>query len=219
MSAEERLVLIRFDNVTSCIRRAAWEQIPFPERSFGEDMAWAKRVLLGGSQIAYVPTAQVWHLHERTWMYEFRRAYVAGNTRRDLVNWPSPQWSFSEVAAALRRMVFFLRTDRYDSLQEREEIQRFLLAEKYHYEPLKESLPTRTYVSILDYAMSLSKSALRLCPAGVFPEKAWMDLFRFANVAILGEVLGSASLAGRTELAANDRLAWILLHTVLSKGV
>jgi rhamnosyltransferase len=62
---EERLDLVRFDNVTSCVRRETWAEVPFPEYSYGEDMAWAREVLLAGHSTAYVPTAQVWHSHER----------------------------------------------------------------------------------------------------------------------------------------------------------
>ena len=219
LPAEERLALVAFDNVTSCVRRSAWEQRPFPERGFAEDMAWAREVLLDGAQIAYVPTAQVWHGHERDWLYELRRSYIAGDARRELVDWPSSVWRYSNIRAALQRMVFFLRTDRFDGMQMPEEIERFLLAEMYHYEPHQDSLEIKTYLTILDYGLGLTKTALRFCPEGVFEEKAWIDLFRFAHVAVLGEALGAASLTGRREGPIGDRLAWSLLSLVLSKGV
>jgi rhamnosyltransferase len=218
-TAEDRLALIAFDNVTSCIRRVAWERTPFPERCFAEDMAWAKEILLAGGAIAYVPTAQVWHGHERDWRYEFRRAYVAGDAQRNLVDWPASEWRTGDVLAALRRMAFFLRTHRYDGLETWDEIERFLLAEMYHYEPMRKTLPGKIYLKVLDYALGLTRMALRLCPEGTFPDSGWIELFRFANVAVLGEELGTASCTGRTILPVGERMAWTLLDTCLNRGV
>jgi rhamnosyltransferase len=64
-----------FDNVASCVRRSAWERIPFPERSFGEDVAWAREDLLAGGALAYEPAARVEHSHRIDMGREFRRIY------------------------------------------------------------------------------------------------------------------------------------------------
>ncbi len=69
----ERLDRCAFDNVCSCIRRSVWEQHPFRATPIGEDVAWARDVLLAGHRIAYVPEAAVIHSHDRSIAYEFRR--------------------------------------------------------------------------------------------------------------------------------------------------
>lgn len=69
----ERLDRCAFDNVCSCIRRSVWERHPFRATPIGEDVAWAREVLLAGHRIAYVPEAVVIHSHDRSIAYEFRR--------------------------------------------------------------------------------------------------------------------------------------------------
>jgi rhamnosyltransferase len=71
-----RLDRCTFDNVCSCIRRSVWEQHPFRETPIGEDVEWARDVLLSGYRIAYVPDAAVVHSHERSASYEFDRTRV-----------------------------------------------------------------------------------------------------------------------------------------------
>ena len=65
-----------FDNVCSCIRRSIWTRHPFHSTPIGEDIEWAREVLLAGSRLAYVPEAAVIHSHERSARYEFARTYV-----------------------------------------------------------------------------------------------------------------------------------------------
>ncbi len=54
----ERLDRCTFDNVCSCIRRSVWEQHPFRATPIGEDVEWARDVLLAGYRLAYVPDAR-----------------------------------------------------------------------------------------------------------------------------------------------------------------
>jgi rhamnosyltransferase len=72
----ERLELCTFDNVCSCIRRSVWRQIPFAETPIGEDLEWAKAVLLAGFRLEYVANAAVLHSHDRSAGYELARTYV-----------------------------------------------------------------------------------------------------------------------------------------------
>jgi rhamnosyltransferase len=65
-----------FDNVCSCVRRSVWRQHPFRSTPIGEDVVWAKEVLLAGYRLAYVPGAAVRHSHDRSALYEFKRTYV-----------------------------------------------------------------------------------------------------------------------------------------------
>lgn len=65
-----------FDNVCSCIRRSAWVQHPFRQTPIGEDIQWARGVLIAGYRLAYVPAAEVIHSHDRPARYEFVRTYL-----------------------------------------------------------------------------------------------------------------------------------------------
>jgi rhamnosyltransferase len=63
LSFKEKHQLCSFDNVASCIRRTAWEKIPFTQADFGEDLIWAKQVLEAGYKIIYEPKSVVCHAH------------------------------------------------------------------------------------------------------------------------------------------------------------
>jgi len=69
----ERLSHCAFDNVCSCIRRATWQDHPFRSTPIGEDIAWARDVLLAGHAIAFAPEAVVIHSHDRSLRYEYAR--------------------------------------------------------------------------------------------------------------------------------------------------
>ena len=219
MPPEKRLELIRFDNVTSCLRRSVWEQQPFPERNYGEDMAWAKSVLLKGHQVAYTPTAQVWHCHERGAVYELRRAYLDGYSRVDLVDWPSPSLTFIEALALVRKTMFFLLTKQYDSMVEPTVIRQFLLAEMHRHEPLRSSKSAQIYLKALRFALALTERAIRLYPSGPFPTGTWIELFRFATVAVVGQNLGATAAVVRAQNLSSERAAWNVLNWFLSRGV
>jgi len=72
----ERYLSCAFDDVASSVRRSTWQRWPFPHRSFGEDVAWARSVLLAGGEIAFEPTARVEHSHRIRMGREFRRIYA-----------------------------------------------------------------------------------------------------------------------------------------------
>jgi glycosyltransferase involved in cell wall biosynthesis len=75
MLPQERYNLAFFHNANSCIRREALLNYPFRHMPYGEDMDWAKRVLLAGYTIVFEPEARVLHSHDRSLVYEFKRAY------------------------------------------------------------------------------------------------------------------------------------------------
>jgi rhamnosyltransferase len=55
------------NNANACVRRSVWAHLPYAEALTGlEDLDWAKRALAAGHQLAYVPTAQVVHVHDET---------------------------------------------------------------------------------------------------------------------------------------------------------
>jgi rhamnosyltransferase len=84
MTPWQRFELCAFDNVCSCIRRSVWEQHPFPRASIGEDVEWARDVLLGGHRIAFVAESVVQHSHERSSAYEFERTLLIHHRLRAL---------------------------------------------------------------------------------------------------------------------------------------
>lgn len=73
---KKRRRLAAFDNVSSCLRRSVWEEIPFDEAAFGEDMRWGKKVVEAGYKTVYEPRSAVFHSHERGALYDLRRYYV-----------------------------------------------------------------------------------------------------------------------------------------------
>jgi len=69
----ERLQACAFDDVCSCVRRAVWTAHPFKATPIGEDLEWAREVLLAGHALVYAPDAVVVHSHERSARHELRR--------------------------------------------------------------------------------------------------------------------------------------------------
>jgi rhamnosyltransferase len=65
-----------FDNVCACIRRSVWARHSFRQTPIGEDIEWAREVLLAGYRLAYTPAAVVIHSHDRSPRYEFARTYL-----------------------------------------------------------------------------------------------------------------------------------------------
>lgn len=76
MSPSDRHVACAFDNVCSCIRLSVWNDHRFPATPIGEDLEWARDVLLAGYRLSYVPGAVVEHSHERSVAYELQRTYL-----------------------------------------------------------------------------------------------------------------------------------------------
>ena len=73
---EQKRKSARFDNVNSCIRKSVWEEVPFPDIPYAEDIAWAIDVLTSGHSIFWQPEAKMFHSHERPLAYELKRSYV-----------------------------------------------------------------------------------------------------------------------------------------------
>jgi rhamnosyltransferase len=71
-----RRSLAAFDDVSSCVRRSAWERIPFERTRFGEDLRWGKAAVEAGHKLVYEPRSAVLHSHERGALYNLRRHYV-----------------------------------------------------------------------------------------------------------------------------------------------
>jgi rhamnosyltransferase len=72
----QRRRIAAFDNVSSCLRRSVWEEFPFGEADFAEDLRWGKKAVEAGYKIIYEPRSVVVHSHERGVLYDLRRHYV-----------------------------------------------------------------------------------------------------------------------------------------------
>jgi len=79
-----RRELALFDNVSSCLRRSVWEEIPYGRTGFGEDLRWGKRAIESGYKLVYEPCSTVVHSHERGPLYDLRRHYAEGLLLLDL---------------------------------------------------------------------------------------------------------------------------------------
>lgn len=56
-----------FSDVSSALRKAIWEKIPFNDKSaFAEDQEWAKDVLNAGYTIVYEAKSKVYHSHDES---------------------------------------------------------------------------------------------------------------------------------------------------------
>lgn len=64
LSPKEKHHFCNFDNVSSCIRKAVWEKMPFPKTDFGEDLEWSKSALEAGYTVIYEPESVVYHSHD-----------------------------------------------------------------------------------------------------------------------------------------------------------
>lgn len=76
LSPHAQVELARFRNTSSCVRKKIVRAHPFPDIKFGEDIAWGKTILEHGYAIAYVSESIIYHSHERSLSYEFKRAYI-----------------------------------------------------------------------------------------------------------------------------------------------
>ena len=63
LKPEDRLRRLAFDNVSSIVRRDVLQKHPFPTCNFGEDMKWARDVLLDGHSIVRSGKSEVLHSH------------------------------------------------------------------------------------------------------------------------------------------------------------
>ena len=81
-----RIDEIFFSNVSSAIRRDAWERFPFRDDIImSEDQYWAHDVLHAGHRVVYHPAARVFHSHNYSLPMLFRRNWQSGASLRGLI--------------------------------------------------------------------------------------------------------------------------------------
>lgn len=75
-SIDARLARARFNNVASAVRRDYFQDHPFEDVAFGEDLAWALSALDDGRELRFVPEAVVSHAHRYSLSACFERNRV-----------------------------------------------------------------------------------------------------------------------------------------------
>lgn len=68
-----------FSDNNSCLRRAVWEKIPYPDVEFAEDQIWANRIIEAGYAKAYAHDAVVYHSHDYGIFERLQRSYDEAN--------------------------------------------------------------------------------------------------------------------------------------------
>jgi rhamnosyltransferase len=114
VAALESRRLAAFDNVSSCLRRSVWEEMPFEETNFGEDIRWGKRVTEAGYKIVYEPRSAVFHSHERGSVYNLRRNYLEQRLFSELFRLklvPNLAYLFLAIFRSSKRLYGLLRRD------------------------------------------------------------------------------------------------------------
>lgn len=84
LEPRHRAEYLRFNNVASAVRASVFAEIPFPEVPFGEDFAWAARVLSAGHRLRFAPKSIVHHAHAYTLRQAFERYRIDAAFHREI---------------------------------------------------------------------------------------------------------------------------------------
>lgn len=76
ISPMQRRMLSNFDNCASCINREVLLKLEFPPIPYGEDMVFAKRLILNNYSVAQVKNAQFYHWHKVKFSYMLKRMCI-----------------------------------------------------------------------------------------------------------------------------------------------
>lgn len=77
-----------FSMASSCVRRSAWEAMPFSETlRYSEDIDWTWRARLDGWRITYAPDSGVYHSHNYTLPQLRKRQYGEGYAEAEIFEW------------------------------------------------------------------------------------------------------------------------------------
>ncbi len=79
-----------FTDANACVRRSAWEQVPFREVAYAEDRVLALDMLRAGYAKAFVPSAATLHSHDYTTVQELRRCFDEWRGLREVYGWREP---------------------------------------------------------------------------------------------------------------------------------
>jgi rhamnosyltransferase len=79
-----------FTDANACVRRSAWQAIPFREVPYAEDRVLAIDMLRAGYAKAFLPQAAVVHSHEYTRRQQLRRCFDEWRGLREVYGWREP---------------------------------------------------------------------------------------------------------------------------------
>lgn len=65
-----------YSDNNSALRRAIWQEIPYPEVDYGEDQLWARDIIEAGYTKLYAPTVKVYHSHDYSPEETYKRCYI-----------------------------------------------------------------------------------------------------------------------------------------------
>lgn len=86
------------NNANAAIRRHLWQAIPYNENLTGlEDLDWAKRAMASGYRIAYVPEAEIIHVHDETSLRIYNRYRREAIALKQIEPQPFSLWDFSRL--------------------------------------------------------------------------------------------------------------------------
>ncbi len=67
-----------YSDNNSAMRRAIWQNIPYPEVDYGEDQVWAYQIIKAGYTKLYAPTVTVYHSHDYDPVETYKRSHIEG---------------------------------------------------------------------------------------------------------------------------------------------
>ncbi len=79
-----------FTDANGCVRRSAWQQIPFPPSPYAEDHALSLAMLRAGWAKVFVPAAAVLHSHHYGPLGELRRSFDDWRGLLEIYGWREP---------------------------------------------------------------------------------------------------------------------------------
>jgi rhamnosyltransferase len=115
MPPRKRRRLAVYDDVSSCLRRSIWEELPYEATDFGEDIRWGKKVVEAGYKIVYEPRSTVLHSHERGAVYDLKRYYMDQRVLVELFGLelvPNLPYLFLAIPRSSLHLYRLLRQDR-----------------------------------------------------------------------------------------------------------
>lgn len=104
-SPEERRRWCNFDNCASCIDRSVLLKIRFPDVPYGEDMFFAKRMILNGFRIAISRQARFFHWHRMSFGYLLKRMCIDQHLSKDGFQIFYIRSKFKVVVAIVKRVI------------------------------------------------------------------------------------------------------------------
>jgi rhamnosyltransferase len=91
LDAEKKKQICGWDNVNACYKRDMLLKTPFRKIEFAEDMYWAKDAIMSGFSIVYNTGARVYHYHQMSNEYAFKRSLTELYYRYKIIGYkPEP---------------------------------------------------------------------------------------------------------------------------------